>query len=207
MNQHLNRWLDAYLDGELNESQQTWVEDHLASCPQCQSLLAQRRSLSSLLRSAPSANVQKPASQFVSEVRLRAGLRYRRATTTAQPIVTWPSVWQYFPLALLLSWAFIQSVSIVSILVALIPGFNQVLEQTASGLGPPFALSWLEEASLNGLSLANLKVFLPVDLFSWSWIASLTIVSIGALIYLGWLAAWWALARQENHTKINLGAT
>ena len=146
MNQHLNLWLDAYLDGELNDSQRAWVEDHLTSCLQCQALLAQRRSLSSLLRATSPATQQKPASQFVAEVSLQASLRTNRAPTTARPPNFQPRLWQYAPSALLLGWAFVQSVSIVSFLVALIPGVSQALGQTASELGAPAAFTWLEDA-------------------------------------------------------------
>ena len=49
MNEHLNEWLDAYLDGELTPPHQRQVEAHLAHCPECRALLKQRRALASLL--------------------------------------------------------------------------------------------------------------------------------------------------------------
>jgi len=196
MNEHLNLWLDAYLDGELTPHQRSQVEDHLASCPHCQALLERRRSLSSLLLTAPPAAVRKPAMQFVAEVSLQARRQPHYSPVSVTPAAISLRLFQFSPLILLLGWAFIQSWSIVTFLLALIPGAGQILAEDISGLGAASALSWLNESSFSGLSLANLDFFLPLNLLSWNWITSLLILAASALIYLGWLASWWALARQ-----------
>jgi hypothetical protein len=198
MNQHLNLWLDAYLDGELTASQRARVEDHLANCSQCQSLLDRRRSLSSLLLLAPPATAQKEADQFVAEVRLQASLRSSRSRIPIRPAALRPQLWQYAPLVLLFGWAFVQSVSIVSFLATLLPGLDQVLGKSIMELNASGAFSWLKDANLSGLNLVNLDLILPLNLFHWNWLASLSILAVGALIYLGWLAVWWASIRQRN---------
>jgi len=200
MNKHLNIWLDAYLDGELPASQQALVEDHLAACPQCRALLARRNSLSSLLQTTPSATPRKPAKQFVAEVSVRAShYSHRPQVTVVAP--TRFRLFQFAPLILLLAWAFIQSVSMLTFLIGLIPGAGQILEQSAMDLSVSAAFSWLGNSNLAEASLESLGLVLPLDFLSWNWITSLFLLVGGALIYLSWLASWWALARQNHQIE------
>jgi anti-sigma factor RsiW len=46
------RFLDAYLDGELELSQQLELEKHLSGCPECQALLAQRQEFRAFFNAA-----------------------------------------------------------------------------------------------------------------------------------------------------------
>jgi hypothetical protein len=207
MNEHLNLWLDAYLDGELPPQIKAQVDEHLAACPQCQALLNKRRSLSDLLHTAPLAADLKPAEQFVAEVSRKAGVKAGRPLANLNTPAIWSRLWQLAPLVLLLAWAFMQSVSIVSLIVALIPGASQILQHEASILRSSGAGYWLEAGNLSGLDLANLDLLLPLDLLGWNWITSLLVLAGGALFYVGWLASWWALSLQTKTNHKMQGVT
>ncbi len=45
MSQHLESWLDAYIDGELTDRQQKKLENHLENCPECLLQLEKRQRL------------------------------------------------------------------------------------------------------------------------------------------------------------------
>ena len=190
MNGHADRWIDAYLDGEMPTLQQRHAEAHLAHCPACRELLAQRHSLSSLLQEAPPAVGLKPEKQFVAEV----GLQLAR-----QPSVILPRgkavnlAWYFVPLALLFILAFTQVVFILSSVLALIPGAQTVL------LGQTAALSSLPVSLPDAANtlLGQAGVF---DLAGWSWLTGPVIFFLIGLLYLGWLASWWA--RSQHTTKV-----
>ena len=76
MNCHdIERLLDAYLDGELEAVDQTAVRDHLASCDSCSRRLAERESLSRLVRQAPYYPASDRLRASVMATRKRAWLR------------------------------------------------------------------------------------------------------------------------------------
>jgi len=67
-NDDVREWLGAYLDGELNAECQTWVENHLANCRQCQIELEDLRNLSNLLHADPLPVSLCSADQFLGQV-------------------------------------------------------------------------------------------------------------------------------------------
>jgi len=50
---HVHKVLDAYLDGELDEATDAQLAQHLASCPGCADLLAERKELRAAIRQLP----------------------------------------------------------------------------------------------------------------------------------------------------------
>lgn len=70
MDEHVNQWLGAYLDGELNVEKQNKVKVHLASCRSCQVELEELKSPSNLLKAAARENSLTPDAHFGARVRL-----------------------------------------------------------------------------------------------------------------------------------------
>ena len=129
MNGHLEQWLDAYRDGELNDLQTRQAEAHLESCPACRAELDQRRALSALLRAEPSAAGLKSESRFVAEV----GLRLQREPAVRRGSIRLSAVaWGMIPVALTLAWVFIQAAFFVSGVVESIPGAGEAVTQGLS---------------------------------------------------------------------------
>ena len=190
MNGHVDQWIDAYLDGQLPAVRHKQVTQHLAECGHCRMILEQRRSLSTLLQEAPPAAGVKPAEQFVSEVNLK--IRTRRAPVIQR--VSFPLAWQLAPVGLLIAWAFIQTVSILSSLLGFIPGAEALLQREVSSLPATSGII----GSLGRLGLDALSLFGPISLLDWSWLTSLVLLLMIAVLYLGWLATWWAHSREQG---------
>src|SRR5580704_3271983 len=62
----IQRELSAYLDGELTPPLRANVEEHLASCAQCQQELSEMKTLATGLAALPNL---RPAPRFLTEVR------------------------------------------------------------------------------------------------------------------------------------------
>lgn len=192
MNEHIDVWLDAYLDGELPAVQSRQVEAHLDDCPACRQRLEQRRGLSLLLAGAPGANDLKPEGRFVAEVELQ--LR-RRGPAVPPKIRATRLGWALFPVGLLLAAVFVQAVLILSTAVEWIPGARQALAAPESLLS---VIPALPEPASGVLGLVRL-----VELPSVSWISLTVILAMIAVLYVGWLATWWARNRQADSRSDN----
>jgi anti-sigma factor RsiW len=187
MNEHADRWIDAYLDGEMPAGQRHHAEAHLAQCPACRELLARRSSLSALLQEAPATAGFKPEKQFLAEV----GLQLPRQPTASLPrSQTLSLAWYAVPVGLLLVLAFTQVVFILNTALALIPGAPAaLLSQTSALTALPVTLP----APVNDL-LGQTALF---NLADWGWLTGPVIFVLVGLLYLGWLASWWARSRHS----------
>jgi hypothetical protein len=203
MNEHVDACIDAYLDAELSALKKQRVETHLMQCSRCRAQITQRRTLSILLQNIPPASGLKPQEQFVSEV----GLQLKERRMPMQSRRALHLGWQSIPVVLLLAWVFIQTVSILSALLAVIPNAEQTLYSGISVSMPSlFGLPELVKSVPGGLEvLRQLGVFNIID---WNWFTSLVLWASIALMYLIWLASWlvynrqpqfWHAARLETH--------
>lgn len=185
MNLHIEPWMDAYLDGELNALQRRHADAHLAACPHCRAELARRRALSGLMLSVPGAPQTKSAERFRAEVSLQMQRR-----PAAPRRIAWGQVaFNAVPLALLAALVFIEIVAALSSLVTLVPGLEPVVGSVASPLQGLLALP----APYDGLvSLAGW-----LTPFQWNWITIVVAPIVIGLLYLSWLAGWWVLQQKE----------
>jgi anti-sigma factor RsiW len=206
MNGHADLWIDAYIDGELNPAQTRQVEAHLQGCPGCQALLEERRSLISLLQEVPPAGGLKPERQFVSEVNLRLA-REQDEAPEAKRAFRLKVAWVAAPAALLLAWAFVQTVGLLSILVELIPGVGPVLSQQATAIQQSaLAPGWFTRAAAGlGLSLpvvppAVTELLQDVGryfVFDWNILTGLAVLAVIGGLSAAWLAGWWAMQKNQ----------
>jgi hypothetical protein len=98
---------------------------------------------------------------------------------------------------LLLAWVFIQTVSILSGLLAVIPSAEQTLYSSISVSIPSlFGLPEFVKSVPGGLEvLRQLGVF---NIMDWNWFTSLVLWASIALMYLIWLASWLVYNRQPQ---------
>jgi len=191
MNGHIERWLDAYLDDELEATLRSQVETHLTSCLDCQKLLAQRSALSTLLLQVPAAQGLKPEARFAAEVGLLIAQRPHLRPSVKQELRQWlfndtsrNLGWLAVPIGLLLAGIFIQTVAGLSSVLALIPGPHQeILRQISMAQPVPvLANPQLWSGMLSGLGW--------FDLLQWDWLSELLALGAISLLYLAWLAGW-----------------
>ncbi len=190
MNDHVESWIDAYLDGELSEPQKQMVEAHLAGCASCQALLGGAQALSNLLQQVPPADGLKPERQFVAEV----GLQLERRPSQRHAARKWLELgWFTFPVLLLISYAFLLALSASNQLLQLIPGIQPALSSQGSFLPtlPSYLLNLVNDIlGLNGIA----------DLFDWNALSILLGLACVSLLSLGWLAIGWAYHHENSAT-------
>jgi len=195
MNDHIDTRLDAYLDGELGPSQAQQVEKHLAGCQRCRAMLEKRISLSTMLQEVPAADGLKPEGQFAAEV--KQSIRSQR--TSHQALKWLYRAWQFLPVALLLSWAFLYTTSILNNLLLILPEGVQTVQQQVSPLVSMLRLPWLAEIESAGPQVDGLGLLLgSFSILDWNWLTSLIALAAIGLLYLGWLASWLAHSRQTQ---------
>ncbi len=189
--------LGAYLDGELAGRSLLEMQTHLQTCPGCQAELAELQQLSQLLHTAPLPEFT-PAGRFVANLLLQLPRR------PAAPQAASPTPWfgWLIPLGLLAAWVFIEvTVRLAALLTWagqsgwlgqsaawLNPGQRVTLWFSATRLllGDSLNLAWLNEA---GLFLQNLA-----GPFFWQ--------ATVAVLYVAWLAYWWASQRNANGSDL-----
>ncbi len=208
MSEHVNEWLSPYFDGELYGMRLRQVENHLAECNQCRLELERVKELSTLLRGT------KPAGEFLSTDRFVANLTLNlpRQTERPQPRNKALEVgWWLVPVTVLGTWAFLQVTFLLSSAVQTASNAG-LLDGLFTGFqGSPSQTEWF--ATLTGFfggqpgyivqtllsPLNNLDLFFHNLAGQYIWQIAL------AVIYLGWLAAWW-FRQQETNPKVQTGS-
>ncbi len=103
MDRHVERWLEAYVDGELSDARRRQVETHLRQCARCRARLDELRSLSAWLRRVPAPRPTLSAEQFAAAVVARLPKRPPLLGRAADAPSPW---WWSVPLVLLAILAF-----------------------------------------------------------------------------------------------------
>lgn len=197
MNQHIETWIDAYLDGELNEKQISKFEKHLETCPECLVMIEEREKLSNLLQGYDLPEPYKPVNQFVHDINL---LLPREQTPLIRKHRTGGS-WLLISIGLLIILTFTQVINLLSNLFLLIPGADRVLDQAATI--PAFlqsAVPWLQLFFEQWFTFSGWGFFYVSLTFT-----SIALTGLLSLIYLSWLAFWWAnqLNQQKQQSFFN----
>lgn len=194
MPEHITQWLDAYHDGELRGARLRQVESHLAECAECQSELEGMQGLSALLHETA------PTGDFLSTERFVANLTLNlpRQPERAHPRNRGVEIgWWLVPVGLLGTWVFIQ-ITLALTNVALFVSDAGLLGSNFAWLqGNPPQMGWFAASmSLFGNQVGAtgqfaLSALHDAHLFVTKVMGSLLPQLLLALLYLGWLSAWW----------------
>ncbi len=169
MNRHVDRWLEAYVDGELGDARRRQVEAHLRQCARCRTMLGELRSLSTWLRRVPAPRPALSTEQFAVAVVSQLPGRPSLLRGVVNAPFTW---WWSVPLILLAILAFGQgALTATRGVLWLLFG---VWRWSGISASLPFALPlpW----SLEGLRELEYGLWLGVGLSACSW-----------------MMAWWAM--------------
>ena len=196
MSNHVTEWLSAYLDGELKGNRLQQVEEHLAVCEVCQDELDSLQTLSGLLQAVPAPEFPSPE-RFATQVNL---LLPQKRTPPPQRSLFEISWWM-IPVGLLAVWVFISTAILLGDVVSGAKTLGLLDKTTASFISAPsetadvtFTLGQFGMLQGNSLRWAETTESLTRD-----WLPQIVLQVAVALLYLIWIAVWWARqTRQIN---------
>ena len=199
MSNHITEWLSSYLDGELHGRQLDHVEEHLAECKTCQAALKSLKSLSGLLHEVPAPEFTSPE-RFASQV----GLRLSHGQTPATRRAVLEMGWWMIPVGLLAIWIFISTTTLVSDVVSTANNFglfssvsDRLVSVPSSEVYWAATLGQIGILSGNSLQWAEMtEAFTRTTVPQIIWQASI------ALLYLSWIAIWWARNQRQAHGQL-----
>jgi len=189
MSDHVLELLGAYLDGELHNGQLHKVQAHLDECQACTAEYQSLQALSAELHAIPLPDLPSPE-RFAADVTLRLPRTQDKPLRKSALEIGW---W-LAPVGLVVAWIFLSTTLLVS---------NMVINANELGLldnaSARLVSSPSSEAIWSG-ALGQLGV-LTDDSLQWAKaMESFTRISASqifwqiaiALLYLSWLAIWWA---------------
>jgi hypothetical protein len=193
MSNHVTEWLNAYFDGELRGQRLHQVKAHLAECKTCQAELDSLQSLSGLLHEVPVPDFPPPE-RFAAQV----NLLLPHKPTVAADNKLFEIGWWLLPVGLLASWVFISTTTLVSNMVSAADQFG--LLKNVSGwiaFGSTTNIYWANTLGqfglLRGSSLNWAEI---IEVFTRASLPQFILYVSIAMVYLSWLAMWWA-----RHTR------
>ena len=199
MHNHVTEWLNAYLDGELHGNRLHQVEEHLAECKACQAELKSFQDLSGLLHKVP-------APEFTSSERFatQVNLLLPKRPVTAPRSKLFEIGWWMIPVGLLAAWAFVSTASIVSNMFSaannfgVVDGVNTLL---VSGASDP--VTWTSTLGQFGfLEGKGLQWIEMTENYSRNVIPQFVSQVSVAVLYLTWIAIWWARQTRQGHGQL-----
>lgn len=196
MSDHVTVWLNAYLDGELQGNRLQHVEMHLSECEACLAELESLESISDLLQEVPVPEFT-PAERFASQVSLR--LPREQKIIYRQKLLE--VGWWMIPVGLLAVWGLISMSFVVSDMLSVA---NQLGLLTSVSdwmrFGTSNTAGWSATLGQIGVLSGNaLEVATSTESFTRSSLWQIGLQTAIALLYLSWMAIWWARRqRQEN---------
>jgi hypothetical protein len=199
MSKHVSEWLSAYHDGELHGSRLHTVETHIVECDLCQAELGSLEDLSSLLHEVSTPRFTSPE-RFAAQVSLR--LPHGRMSVSGKQVIE--VGWWMIPVGILGAWVFFSTATVLS----------EILYQ-ANRLGLLGSISgWLAFGPSSEISLsATLGQLGLLSGNSLNWAETteiftrMSLPQIGlqvsiALLYLSWIAIWWARHQNREHGQL-----
>jgi len=197
MSDHVFELLGAYLDGELQGGQLRKVVTHLEECQTCTEEYETLSALSMTLQDAPLPDFPSPE-HFAADVALRL------PRTPVKPLKrrTLEFGWWLAPVALLITWIFISTTLLVSDVLTTANEFGlldstSALLTTGSSAGTYWSGTLGQFGFLTGNSLQWAEM---TEAFTRNTIPQIVWQVSIALLYLSWLAIWWA-----RHTRQGYG--
>ena len=199
MSNHVTEWLNAYFDGELHGHRLHQVEEHLIVCETCRAELESLGNVSGLLHEVPLPDFPSPE-RFASQVNL---LLPQKRTSPSRPQLS-EAGWWMIPVGILAVWVFISTAILLSNVVSTADNFGLLDSTTASLISDSSdKADWtsrLEQVGvLKGDSLQRAETtesFTRNVLPQFIWQVSI------AMLYLTWIAIWWARHTRQGHGQL-----
>jgi predicted anti-sigma-YlaC factor YlaD len=196
MSDHILELLSAYIDGELHGGQLRKVEAHLDECQSCLEEYYALQALSATLRNAPAPDFPSPE-RFAADMALR--LPRKQVKPMRRPALE--VGWWLAPVGLIATWIFVSTTILVSNVFTAANEFG-LLDGATAGLlsGSSSTAYWsatlgqfgiLAGETLQWAELTETFTRITVPQFIWQ-------ISI-ALLYLSWMAIWWARHTRQGH--------
>jgi hypothetical protein len=195
MSDHVLDLLGAYLDGELHGGLLRKVEMHLNECQDCMEEFHSLQDLSGALHAAHTPD-------FPSPERLAARVALRLPRDQAQPVSrrVLEFSWWMAPVGLILVWIFLGTTMVVSEVVTaaqglgLLDGASTLLAAgTSRELDFAALLGQLGQLSSGSLSWLNIS-----ERFIRSFVSNIYWQVLISMLYLSWMAIWWARQTRER---------
>lgn len=199
MSKHIAEWLNAYLDGELGGRQLEQVEAHLMECERCQAELASLARLSGLLHEIPTPEFTPPE-RFAANVNLR--LPHKQLTMPRKKMLE--IGWWMIPVGLLGAWIFVSTSFLVGDILSaatnlgLLSGLSSWL--VFGSTTQPFWTATLGQFGI--LSGNSLDWAASTEVFTRSSLPQIIAEVSIALLYLSWIATWWARQRRQEYGQL-----
>lgn len=195
MSNHVSEWLNAYHDGELRGNRLRLVEAHLAECEACQAELASLEDLSDLLHEVRAPEMIS-VERFAAQVNLRL--------PHSKPVVSRNTFsqfgWWMIPVGLLASWVFFSTAFLLSDVLSvagnlgLLRGLSAWLASgPANDVYVSTTIGQMGLLSGNGLSWAE-----TTETFTRMSLPQIIVQVSIAVLYLSWLAIWWARQTRQG---------
>jgi len=199
MSNHVTEWLNAYFDGELHGNRLHQVETHLAECELCQSELESLESLSGLLHEVQTTELRS-VDRFAAQVSLR--IPHQRTVVSGKKIVEF--AWWMIPVGLLATWIFIGTAFVLGDILStagrlgLLSGLSDWL-----ALGPSNDIYLSATLGQSGLLSGNgLNWMEATETFTRISLPQIILQVAIALLYLSWIAIWWARHTRQGHGQL-----
>lgn len=195
MSEHVTDWLNAYLDGELKGHRLHQVERHLVDCQECRAELESLQDVSALLHEVPAPEFIS-SERFATQVNLLLPHGQPRSTKRNVQEVGW---WM-IPVSLLMLWVVIGSFEVVGDLVRAADRLG-MLNDAPAWVVQSFSEEaiWSEALGDVGLLSGNGLAWVEVtELFTRNTLPQFIWQAAIALLYLSWIAIWWARQRRRG---------
>lgn len=199
MSKHVTEWLNAYLYGELQGSRLHQVEAHLGECETCLAELESLERLSGLLQEVPAPEFTSPE-RFAAQVDLH--LPHEQKTIYRRTLLE--VGWWMIPVGLLATWVFMSTSFLMSDILSTASNFG--LLTGISGwlrLDPSNQAYWSSTLGQFGILSGNsLDVVASTEIFTRISLPQIVLHVSIALLYLGWIAIWWARHRRQQYGQL-----
>ena len=194
MSNHVIEWLNAYLDGELKGRRLHQVEEHLVECEACQAELETLQDISSLLHEVPAGEFIANET-FVSQVNLL--LSQRPVASTRRKVLE--VGWWMVPVGLLTVWIFLSTTILVSDVVSVANNFGLLDNVNLLASGTADNAFWTSTlGQLGVLQGSSLQWAEMTESISRNVVPQILWQISIALLYLTWIAIWWARQRRQG---------
>ena len=201
MSNHITEWLNAYLDGELKNGKLHQVETHLAECQECQAELQSLQNLSSLLHEVPASEFIS-SEKFASQVSLRLPHEQPKATKRKAQEAGW---WM-IPVSLLLLWVLIGASEVVGEVVSTADRLGLLsLGDVPTWVAPDSSSGAVWSGTLGEFGLLSgdsLQWAELAESFTRNKLPQIVWQAAIALLYLSWIAIWWARHTRREHGQL-----